>query len=101
MVVDSILPHAESGPNDHRKEATPFTSSKTCFREYSDDGSFSLIVPNSLDNDFWKDTSRLVLIVHGMNGNSKGGIRGIEYDFPGTKTIYLEYEKVCYKKSLP
>ena len=71
------------------------TSSKTCFREYSDDGSFSLIVPNSLDNDFWKDTSRLVLIVHGMNGNSKGGIRGIEYDFPGTKSIYLEYEKVC------
>ena len=53
-----------------------------------------------MDNDFWKDTSRLVLIVHGMNGNSKGGIRGIEYDFPGTKTIYLEYEKVCYKKSL-
>ena len=35
-----------------------------------------------------------------MNGNSKGGIRGIEYDFPGTKTIYLEYEKVCHKKSL-
>jgi len=72
---------------------------KTCCREYnSDDGSFSLIVPNSLDDDYWKDTSRLVLIVHGMNGNSKGGIRGIEYDFPGTKTIYLEYEKVSQKK---
>ena len=31
-----------------------------------------------------------------MNGDSKDdGIRGIQYDFPGTKTIYLEYEKVC------
>ena len=26
MVVDSILPHAESGPNDQRKDAPPFTS---------------------------------------------------------------------------
>ena len=25
MVVDSILPHAECGPNDHRKDAPPFT----------------------------------------------------------------------------
>ena len=25
MVVDSILPHAERGPNDHRKDASPFT----------------------------------------------------------------------------
>ena len=25
MVVDSILPHAESGPNNHRKDAPPFT----------------------------------------------------------------------------
>ena len=25
MIVDSILPHAESGPNDHRKDALPFT----------------------------------------------------------------------------
>ena len=24
MVIDSILPHAESGPNDHRKDAPPF-----------------------------------------------------------------------------
>ena len=24
MVVDSILPHAEFGPNDHRKDAPPF-----------------------------------------------------------------------------
>ena len=24
MVVDSILPHAESGPNGHRKDAPPF-----------------------------------------------------------------------------
>ena len=24
MVVDSMLPHAESGPNDHRKDAPPF-----------------------------------------------------------------------------
>ena len=24
MVLDSILPHAESGPNDHRKDAPPF-----------------------------------------------------------------------------
>ena len=26
MVVDSILPHAESGPNDHRKDALPLNS---------------------------------------------------------------------------
>ena len=26
MVVDCILPHAESGPNDQRKDAPPFTS---------------------------------------------------------------------------
>ena len=26
MVVDSVLPHAESGPNDHRKEAPPFNT---------------------------------------------------------------------------
>ena len=25
MVVASILPHPESGPNDHRKDAPPFT----------------------------------------------------------------------------
>ena len=24
MVIDSMLPHAESGPNDHRKDAPPF-----------------------------------------------------------------------------
>ena len=24
MVVDSILPHAECGPNDHRKDAPPY-----------------------------------------------------------------------------
>ena len=24
MVVDSILPHAKSGPNDHRNDAPPF-----------------------------------------------------------------------------
>ena len=24
-VVDTLLPHAESGPNDHRKDASPFT----------------------------------------------------------------------------
>ena len=24
MIVDSILPHAESGPNDHRKDAHQF-----------------------------------------------------------------------------
>ena len=24
MFVDSILPHAECGPNDHRKDAPPF-----------------------------------------------------------------------------
>ena len=24
MVVDSMLPHAEGGPNDYRKEAPPF-----------------------------------------------------------------------------
>ena len=27
MVVDSILPHAESGPNDHRKDTPPFSPS--------------------------------------------------------------------------
>ena len=29
MVVDSELPHTESGPNDHRKDAPPFSLSKT------------------------------------------------------------------------
>ena len=28
MVVDSILPDAECGPNDHRKDAPPFINSK-------------------------------------------------------------------------
>ena len=28
MVVDSILPHAEIGWNNHRKDATPFTRNK-------------------------------------------------------------------------
>ena len=28
MVVDSILPHAECGPNDHRKDVPQFTFSK-------------------------------------------------------------------------
>ena len=25
IVVDSLLPHAECGPNDHRKDAPPFS----------------------------------------------------------------------------
>ena len=29
MVVDSILPHGEFGPNDHRKDAPPFRTFKT------------------------------------------------------------------------
>ena len=28
MVVDSILPHAESGPNNHRKDASVLTRSE-------------------------------------------------------------------------
>ena len=32
MVVDSILPLAESGPNDHRKDALPFRKLKENFR---------------------------------------------------------------------
>ena len=61
-------------------------------------------MPRSLDeqyNNYWNGFSRLVLIVHGMNGDSEDDdIRGIEYDFPGTKTIFLEYEKVVHKKKL-
>ena len=30
MIVDSILPHAESGPNDHRKDAPPVYSNSMC-----------------------------------------------------------------------
>ena len=29
MVVDSILPHAECGPNDHQKDALPFNISSS------------------------------------------------------------------------
>ena len=29
MVVDSILPHADSEPNDHRKDAPPFITQPT------------------------------------------------------------------------
>ena len=31
MVVDYILPHAESGPNDHRKDASPFRNLSTFY----------------------------------------------------------------------
>ena len=59
-------------------------------------------MPRSLDEqyyNYWNGVSRLVLVVHGMNGDSEDDdIRGIEYDFPGTKTIFLEYEKVFHKK---
>ena len=35
MVVDSLLPHAKCGPNDHRKDAPPFSSArKNIFRLY-------------------------------------------------------------------
>ena len=57
-------------------------------------------MPRSLDEqyyNYWNGVSRLVLVVHGMNGDSEDDdIRGIEYDFPGTKTIFLEYEKVFH-----
>ena len=33
MVVDSLLPHAKSGPNDHRKDAPPFSFLKLFFVE--------------------------------------------------------------------
>lgn len=90
-----------------------FDNLKTFFREY-DEGknSYQLIFPtfnerepslseqyHQVDgiNAYWKDVSRLVLIVHGMNSDSNDDdVRGIEYDFPGTKTVYLEYEKVCH-----
>ena len=36
MVVDPILPHAECGPNDHRKDASQFTINlKIYFQKYS------------------------------------------------------------------
>ena len=41
MVVDSILPHAKSGPNDHRKDAFPFIS-------WLATGEFATIVANPL-----------------------------------------------------
>ena len=31
MVVDTILPHAECGPNDHRKDAPPFKTRQKIF----------------------------------------------------------------------
>ena len=42
MVVDSILPHAERGPNDHRKDAPPFSRCFELIRRIS---------------NFWKGTS--------------------------------------------
>ena len=38
IVIDSLLPHAEFGPNDHRKDAPPFTNLEVCttkFLEYA------------------------------------------------------------------
>ena len=73
---------------------------KTYFREYHNQNEYDWIVPRSLDEqyyNYWNGVSRLVLVVHGMNGDSEDDdIRGIEYDFPGTKTIFLEYEKVFH-----
>ena len=76
---------------------------KTYFREYHNQNEYDWIVPRSLDeqyNNYWNGVSRLVLVVHGMNGDSEDDdIRGIEYDFPGTKTFFLDYEKVFHKKT--
>ena len=33
MVVDSMLPHAEGGPNDHRKDAPPFNIFSTIWKD--------------------------------------------------------------------
>ena len=34
MVVDSILPDAQSGPNDHRKDAPPFSLKLVNIQKY-------------------------------------------------------------------
>ena len=38
MVIDSILPHAESGPNDHRKDAPPFTKVVYLYQLFQNSG---------------------------------------------------------------
>ena len=53
MVVESILPHAKSGPNDHRKDAPPFSLEESYhwfnqFRFYNDDK----IKPENTKNHF-------------------------------------------------
>ena len=50
MVVDSILPHAESGQNDHRKDAPPFMPShakKSLTSFWAFQGASRNIVPDS------------------------------------------------------
>ena len=42
MVADSILPYAESGPNDHPKDAPPFSITKI------ENGAFILLMYNHL-----------------------------------------------------
>ena len=39
MVVDSILPHAKSGPNDHRQDASPFRA----YTSYTDTAALLLL----------------------------------------------------------
>ena len=43
MVVDSILPHVKNGPNDHRKDASPFTRARIS-NEWIPNADFPLIV---------------------------------------------------------
>ena len=40
IVVDSILPHAECGSNDHRKDAPPFTRGNSRLYQVCDKNAF-------------------------------------------------------------
>ena len=59
MVVDFILPHAEIGPNDHRKYASRFT----IYSIFSDSPkTFKVIVMNGLALIFQENVSDFFLI---------------------------------------
>ena len=53
MVVDTILPHAESGPNDHQKDAPPFS-----LKEYQSEKGHLVIKNHKLTKggslSYWK-----------------------------------------------
>ena len=87
MVVDSILPHAECGPNDHRKDAPPFTVNSD--RSVSFDADLSKdeqkvksyqnqIEEINIDGMLEKDENE---VLYGRAGYLSGGFQNLMLDF--------------------